>query len=108
MGHLANRSARPGRSVAHQPVRRIYFSEIDPVWLRDLVKRWARWRLMSATKSPASISCSTSSIRRFCRWTEASEIALAGPAAVTCDLLERYRADVFLLAVSGSQERAAD
>jgi integrase len=82
---------------AHQPVRRIYFSEIDPLWLRELVKRWARWRLMSATKSPASISCSTSSIRRFCRWTQASGIALAGPAAITRDLLERYRADVFLL-----------
>jgi len=82
---------------AHQPVRRIYFSEIDPLWLRELVKRWARWRLTSATKSPASISCSTSSIRRFCRWTEASGIVLAGPAAITRDLLERYRADVFLL-----------
>jgi len=82
---------------AHQPIRRIYFSEIDPLWLRELVKRWARWRLMSATKSPASISCSTSSIRRFCRWTEASGIALAGPSAITRDLLERYRADVFLL-----------
>jgi len=82
---------------AHQPVRRIYFSEIDPLWLRELVKRWARWRLMSATKSPASISCSTSSIRRFCRWTESSGIALAGPAAITRDVLERYRADVFLL-----------
>ncbi len=82
---------------AHQPVRRIYFSEIDPLWLRELVKRWARWRLTSATKSPASISCSTSSIRRFCRWTEASGVALVGPAAITRDLLERYRADVFLL-----------
>jgi len=82
---------------AHQPVRRIYFSEIDPLWLRELVKRWARWRLTSATKSPASISCSTSSIRRFCRWTEASGIALVGPAAITRDVLERYRADVFLL-----------
>jgi hypothetical protein len=55
---------------SHQPTRRIYFSEIDPRWLRELVKRWAKWRLTSATKSPASISCTTSSIRRFCRWAE--------------------------------------
>jgi integrase len=82
---------------AHQPVRRIYFSDIDPVWLRELVKRWARWRLTSATKSPASIACSTSSIRRFCRWTEANDVALAAPAAISRDVLERYRADVFLL-----------
>jgi integrase len=82
---------------AHQPNRRIYFSEIDPVWLRELVKRWAKWRITSATKSPASISCSTSSIRRFCRWAEDHAIALTGPAAITRQVLERYRADVFLL-----------
>jgi integrase len=82
---------------AHQPTRRIYFSEIDPVWLRELVKRWAKWRLTSATKSPASISCSTSSIRRFCRWAEDNAIALTSPVAISRQVLERYRADVFLL-----------
>jgi hypothetical protein len=40
---------------------------------------------------------STSSICRFCRWTEANDVALVAPAAVTRDVLERYRADVFLL-----------
>jgi integrase len=85
---------------AHQPARRIYFSEIDPLWLRELVKRWARWRLTGATKSPASIAVSTSSIRRFCRWAEAHQVALPGPAAITRGLLERYRADVFLLPCS--------
>jgi integrase len=85
------------RRWAHQPTRRIYFSEIDPVWLRELVKRWAKWRITSATKSPASISCSTSSIRRFCRWAEDHAIELTGPAAISRQVLERYRADVFLL-----------
>jgi integrase len=75
---------------AHQPVRRIYFSEIDPVWLRDLVKRWARWRINTATKSPASVSCSTSSIRRFCRFAEQEGVTLGSPAAITRPLLERY------------------
>ena len=86
-----------GRRWAHQPTRRIHFTEITPVWLRELVKRWAKWRVTSATKSPASISCSTSSIRRFCRWVEDRGITLTGPAAITRELLERYRADVFLL-----------
>jgi integrase len=85
------------RRWAHQPTRRIYFAEIDPPWLRELVKRWARWRLTSATKSPASIAVSTSSIRRFCRWAENRGATLAAPPAITRDLLERYRADVFLL-----------
>ena len=82
---------------AHQPARRIYFSDIDPGWLRELVKRWARWRLTSTTKSPASISCTTSSIRRFCRWAEANSVMLDGAGAITREVLERYRADVFLL-----------
>ena len=85
---------------AHQPARRIYFSDIDPFWLRELVKRWARWRITSATKSPASIAVSTSSIRRFCRWGEAHTVPLPAPAAITRELLERYRADVFALTLS--------
>jgi integrase len=89
---------------AHQRQRRIYFSEIDPLWLRDLAKRWARWRLTAATKSPASISVSTASIRRFCRWAEDHNIALTAPAAITRELLERYRADVFTLDVSQSRK----
>jgi len=89
---------------AHQRQRRIYFSEIDPLWLRDLAKRWARWRLTAATKSPASISVSTASIRRFCRWAEDHHIALTAPAAITRELLERYRADVFTLDVSQSRK----
>jgi integrase len=75
---------------AHQPHRRIYFSEIDPSWLRELVKRWARWRISTATKSPASVSCSTSSIRRFCRFAEDAGVALGSPAAITRPLLECY------------------
>jgi integrase len=75
---------------AHQPGRRISFSEIDPPWLRELVKLWARWRIMTATKSPASISTTTSSIRRFCRWAEGEHVLLSTPAAITRPLLERY------------------
>jgi hypothetical protein len=33
-------------------------------------------------------------------WAEAHNVVLAAPAAITRDLLERYRADVFLLALS--------
>jgi integrase len=79
---------------AHQPNRRIYFSEIDPRWLRELVKRWARWRISTATKSPASIACSTTSIRRLCRFAEQHGVTLASPAAITRPLLERYLASV--------------
>jgi hypothetical protein len=89
---------------AHQRQRRIYFAEIDPLWLRDLAKRWARWRLVAATKSPASIAVSTASIRRFCRWAEVHHVTMTAPAAITRQLLERYRADVFTLDVSQSRK----
>ncbi|MCA1698920.1 MAG: hypothetical protein LC790_08480 [Actinobacteria bacterium] len=32
---------------AHQAVRCIYFTGIEPAWLRELAKRWARWRITS-------------------------------------------------------------
>jgi integrase len=82
---------------AHQTTRRIYFSDIEPGWLRELAKRWARWRLTSATKSPTGVALSTSSIRRFCRWAETHDIALSSAAAITHGVLEDYRADVFTL-----------
>jgi hypothetical protein len=45
----------PDGRWAHQPVRRIYFSDIQPRWLLALAKRWARWRLGAATKSSAGV-----------------------------------------------------
>lgn len=42
MGHLPTDRIDVDGRWAHQPVRRIYFAEIDPVWLRELAKRWAR------------------------------------------------------------------
>jgi hypothetical protein len=57
----------PDGRWAHQPTRRIYFSDIHPPWLLALLKRWARWRLSAGTKSPMSIAHTTSSVRRLCR-----------------------------------------
>jgi hypothetical protein len=58
----------PDGRYAHQPTRRIYFADIQPDWLRELAKRWARWRITTTTKSPASVAVSTSSLRRFTTW----------------------------------------
>lgn len=89
-----------GGRYSHQPTRRIYFAEIEPDWLKELAKRWARWRLTTVTKSPASIAVSTSSLRRFTGWL-AERDALPGTAAgITRQLLEEYRAHVHTLPVS--------
>lgn len=62
----------PDGRWAHQPVRRIYFSDVEPDWLLALAKRWARWRLGAATKSPAGVERTTSALRRFVRWANAA------------------------------------
>jgi hypothetical protein len=46
----------PDARYAHQKARRIYFADIEPDWLRELAKRWARWRITTATKSPGSVA----------------------------------------------------
>jgi integrase len=88
---------------AHQPARRIYFADIEPPWLKALVKRWARWRISTATKSPASVACTASSVRRFCRWAESEGVALRRPSELTRELLERYLAHVRTLDRSESR-----
>ncbi|MDP8909602.1 MAG: hypothetical protein M3N47_10920, partial [Chloroflexota bacterium] len=85
---------------AHQPVRRIYFADIEPGWLRELAKRWARWRITTTTKSPASVAVSTSSLRRFTAWLADRDALPVGPGEITRALLEDYRAHVHTLAVS--------
>jgi integrase len=90
----------PGGRYAHQPVRRIYFADIEPDWLRALAKRWARWRITTTTKSPASVAVSTSSLRRFCGWLADRDALPAIPSQITRGLLEDYRAHVHTLDVS--------
>jgi integrase len=89
-----------GGRYAHQPVRRIYFAEIEPDWLKALAKRWARWRLTTVTKSPASIAVSTSSLRRFTSWLAHRGETCETPAGITRRVLEDYRAHVHTLQVS--------
>lgn len=90
----------PDGRYARQRVRRIYFADIEPEWLRELVKRWARWRITTATKSPGSVSVATSSLRTFTTWLAGRDAAPATPADITRALLEDYRAHVHILPVS--------
>ena len=89
---------------AHQPQRRIYFTDIEPPWLRALAKRWARWRITSITLSPAAVAGTTNALRAFCRWLAAEDVLPAAPAQVTRDLLERYLAHVCGRELSAGQK----
>jgi len=84
----------PDGRWAHQPVRRIYFSDIRPAWLLVLAKRWARWRLGAGTKSPAGVQCTMSALRRFVRWANAAGVLPAEPGALSRETLEHFLADL--------------
>jgi integrase len=90
---------------AHQPQRRIYFAEIDPPWLRELAKRWARWRITSVTLSPAAAAGTPDALRSFCRWLTADHALPTTPARLTRGLLERYLAHVHARELSTGQKR---
>jgi integrase len=89
---------------AHQPQRRIYFTGIEPAWLRQLAKRWARWRITSVSLSPASAAGATNALRAFCRWLAAEHALPATPRELTRGLLERYLAHVHARELSTGQK----
>jgi hypothetical protein len=83
---------------SHQTVGRISFVAIEPGWVRELAKRWARWRLSTATKSPSSIAGACASLRHFTRWLSGIDALPQDPSQLTREVLERYLA---WLAASG-------
>jgi integrase len=93
----------PDGRYAHQPARRIYFADIEPGWLRELAKLWARWRITTATKSPGSVAVSTSSLRTFTSWLANHDALPDAPAQITRALLEDYRLHVHTLPVSAAR-----
>jgi integrase len=90
---------------AHQPQRRIYFADIEPAWLRELAKRWARWRITSVSLSPEAAAGTTNALRAFCRWLAAEHALPATPRELTRGLLERYLAHVHARELSTGQKQ---
>lgn len=67
------------------------FDTIEPVWLRELTKRWLRWRLstgLSVTQAGKDVT----GVRRFAEFLVAIDCLPASPAGVTRELIERYLA----------------
>jgi integrase/ferredoxin len=64
------------------------FDRIEPMWLRMLAKRWARWRL-STGMNPTSVSAGLKCVIDF---ATASPELDRGPQALTRDVIERHLA----------------
>jgi integrase len=73
--------------------RLIIFTGLEPAFLRQAAKRWARNRLLSGYAF-GGVARYVRSLRAFSAWMDDAGIVLRRPQEVTRDLLERYRAAV--------------
>ena len=78
----------------YQRPRSISFAGFEPEWFKELVKRWARWRLQAGTMTPGSVASIVPQIKKFCDFLDDSGERLDRPQNVTRELLERYRAHI--------------
>ena len=79
---------------SYQQEKKIFFVGLEPAWFRELVKRWARFRLASGSMTPGSLARSVQAIGTFCGFVRAAGEPLGGPQTLTRALLERYRAHI--------------
>jgi integrase len=79
---LLRRLGYPGRDTC------LRFVEIEPVWLRQLTKRWARWRLSAGT----SIRTVGADVRAITGFAQCFSALHRGPEALTRELIEAHLA----------------
>ena len=87
------RLRRLGRHTGDGSPSRLCFDAIPQPWLKELAKRWVRWRLSSGLSSTAAARCVTV-ITRFAQFLAAPPVAIAQLAGVDRPVLERYLADL--------------
>ena len=87
------RLRRLGRRTGDGSPSRLCFDAIPQPWLKELAKRWVRWRLSSGLGSTAAARCVTV-ITRFAQFLAAPPVAIAQLAEVDRPVLERYLADL--------------
>jgi integrase len=79
--------------IVHHQARRIRFDRIPQPWLRDLVKRWVRWKLTTDV-SPVHVARSTTYLVRFALFLATPSVRVDAVAGLTREVLERYAAEV--------------
>lgn len=80
----------------------IRFTGICQPWLRELAKRWVRWRLTTGLGLDAGARRPVWAITRFSRFLSAA--AVADATAIDRPLLERYLADLHTEFGTGNQQ----
>jgi integrase len=87
------RLRRLGRRSADGSPSRLRFDAMPQPWLKELAKRWVRWRLSSGLGSTAAARCVTA-ITRFAHFLAEQEGGVERLASVDRAVLERYLADL--------------
>jgi integrase len=82
-----------GRRTGDGSPSRLRFGAIPQPWLKELAKRWVRWRLSSGLGSTAAARCVTA-ITRFAQYLAAHDAGGGRLANVGRPVLERYLADL--------------
>jgi integrase len=80
----------------------IRFADIAQPWLRELAKRWVRWRLATGLGLDAGARRPVLAITRFSRFLNAAGVH--GVAGIDRVLLERYMADLHTAFGAGNQQ----
>jgi integrase len=79
--------------IVHHQARRIRFDRFPQPWLRELVKRWARWKLTTSV-SPVHVARSVTHLARFAAFLASPAGRVGALGELTRQVLERYLAEV--------------
>jgi hypothetical protein len=79
-----------GAEYAHDKTRSLNFGAIRRGWLRELLKRWARYRLQSGTMAPQGVSHAVWSFKELERFCEPAGVELADAEQLSRRLLEDF------------------
>ena len=92
--------------VKYRHAANLSFAFCDQPWLRELFKRWVKWRL-STGLSVDTVAWNVRTLKLFVEFCDGRDTVLGGPGAFTRELLEGFAAHLLALWLHpGSRNRA--
>jgi integrase len=82
----------------------VRFDRIPQPWLKDLAKRWTRWRISAGARSDRAYMGAVA-ITQLGQFLAQPQVAVNGPADIDRPLLERYLADLHTTVPTGGMRR---
>jgi integrase len=95
-----------GGDYEHDSAKTINFATIGRGWLRELLKRWARYRLQTGTSGPSGICRTLWAFREFERFCELHAIKLTRAEDLSRGMLEDFLDHVAKLPLARNSKNA--